>query len=345
MKKNHRIAFFGGAFDPPHAGHMAAAQAALDAGLTDEVWFAPAWAPPQRDGKAMRPYCERIRLLEAATAGEERFRVSDIEEELALDPSYTFEVLDQLSKRHPAVQWQLIIGGDSLAYLHTWHRGRELAERFDVLTFPRKGAAISPADLLPVWGAELAEKLTAGILPGKIIEISSTELRKKLAFGENPATFIPEAVSAYLQEHRLYLENAEGGKPMEEKKIPAAAELAQFCAAAVEEKLAENVITIPMGEESAIADYFVICTATSQPHLQALASYLERQVRDKYHLRVFSNGGESNSGWMLLDFVNVVVHLMTPDTRDRYSLESLWTKHPAPAAIAELNAHTPSHNK
>ena len=209
---------------------------------------------------------------------------------------------------------------------------------------PRKGAAIAPEDLRRNWGEILAEKLEKGILPGKIIEISSSELRKKLAIGENPATFIPEAVSAYLQKHRLYLENAEGGKPMEEKKIPAAAELAQFCAATVEEKLAENVITIPMGEESAIADYFVICTATSQPHLQALASFLERQVRDKYHLRVFSNGGDSNSGWMLLDFVNVVVHLMTPETRDRYSLESLWTKHPEPAAIAELNAHAPKHN-
>ena len=115
---------------------------------------------------------------------------------------------------------------------------------------------------------------------------------------------------------------------------PTPAELAAFCAKLAEDKLAENVSVIEIGSKSSIADYFVICTATSEPHLVALAGHIERAVREKYQLRSYSHGEAGASGWMLLDFITVIVHVMTREVRERYSLESLWGGAPD-AAVAE----------
>ncbi len=113
-------------------------------------------------------------------------------------------------------------------------------------------------------------------------------------------------------------------------------ELADFCARAATEKLAEQVLVLPVAEQTSIADYFVICTATSEPHLQALYGFIERQVREKFHIRVHSRGSDGTDGWILLDFCSVIVHLMTAAARDRYSLESLWGDTPDREAMARL---------
>ena len=199
-----RVAFFGGAFDPPHIGHLAAAKAVLAAGRSDRVWLVPAWAPPHRDGRVMAPYEERLEMLRQWTLTEPRFVVSDFEREYGRTPSYTFCELEELERRWPQYRWQLLIGGDSLAYLHEWHRGRELAERWEVLTYPRPGAAVDPAALRRNWPEEMVLRLSAGVLDGEKYEISSTGIRKKLAKGENTDTVIPEAEADYLRRRGLY---------------------------------------------------------------------------------------------------------------------------------------------
>ena len=115
--------------------------------------------------------------------------------------------------------------------------------------------------------------------------------------------------------------------------------LAAFCAKIADEKLAENVVTIPVAGKSSVADYLVIATANSMPHLTALASHVERSVRETYKLRVYTTDGNSESGWVVLDFVTVIVHLLLPELRTRYGLESLWSGEPTPQAISELEAH------
>ncbi len=121
---------------------------------------------------------------------------------------------------------------------------------------------------------------------------------------------------------------------MTSQNQPTPAELAAFCAKLAEDKLAEDVSVIEIGSKSSIADYFVICTANSEPHLNALAGYIERSVRDEFQIRTFSHTEGGSSGWMLLDFITVIVHVMTQEVRERYSLESLWGGAPD-AAVAE----------
>lgn len=111
---------------------------------------------------------------------------------------------------------------------------------------------------------------------------------------------------------------------MTEKENPAPEQLARFCAECALEKSAEEVKMLNVGAQSSVADCFVIGTANSDPHLRALAGFIEREVRDRFGLRPLGVAGESASGWILLDFGTVIVHIMTLEMRQRYNLEGLW---------------------
>ena len=124
-------------------------------------------------------------------------------------------------------------------------------------------------------------------------------------------------------------------------KKPTPAELADFCMKCVDEKLAENTVKIHVGDSSSVADYFVIATANSEPQLRALTGFLEREIREKFALRPLSESGESASGWVLIDLGTVIVHIMTPEIRDRYNLEGLWGEKPSEDAVKSLTEHHP----
>lgn len=93
----------------------------------------------------------------------------------------------------------------------------------------------------------------------------------------------------------------------------------------LEEKIGENIILLDIREVAVIADYFVICTGTSDRMLKALADAVLDGTRgeDRPKGRV---EGEERDGWVLVDFGDVVVHLMSPERRNFYRLEELWSK-------------------
>ena len=101
-------------------------------------------------------------------------------------------------------------------------------------------------------------------------------------------------------------------------------QLLQLCVDSAKEKLAEDVVTLSIGSVSSIADFFVVATANSEPQLRAIADFIERQAREKYGVHTSSSTENREGGWILLDFGNVIVHVMTSEMRARYNLEGLW---------------------
>src|SRR5262249_37049936 len=95
-----RIGIYGGTFNPVHAGHLILAEQAREQANLDQVWFLPAPRPPQREGQAITRYEVRAEMLAFAVAGNEAFRVEEIEKERA-GPSYTIDTLKELKHRHP----------------------------------------------------------------------------------------------------------------------------------------------------------------------------------------------------------------------------------------------------
>jgi ribosome-associated protein len=102
-------------------------------------------------------------------------------------------------------------------------------------------------------------------------------------------------------------------------------EIAHTIVDALEAKKGEDIILIDIHEIAYFAEYFVICSGTSERMLQALADAAIDQVEIQYDL----NGrieGQPNDGWVLVDFGDIILHLFYPERRDYYRLEELWSR-------------------
>lgn len=198
--------FFGGSFDPPHAGHLGVAEGALRSGRCTRIMWVPAFLPPHKLKGRRESFFHRYNMVRLLTAGREGHFVSDLEYRRRKEPSYTFDILEDLNCSGKE-KFQLLIGADSLLSLHTWYRAQELAERFEVLTYPRPGYDVTLESLREHFSAETAEKLLKGCLDGKFFEISSTNLRfsmEKSANWDNIMSMTPAPVAEYCRRHGLY---------------------------------------------------------------------------------------------------------------------------------------------
>ncbi len=90
------------------------------------------------------------------------------------------------------------------------------------------------------------------------------------------------------------------------------------------DKQAEDILMLDIHEVSAFADYLVICTAESQRQTRAISDEIDR-VLGEAGIHQLRQEGKSDSGWVLLDFGDVIVHVFAPDERQYYDLESLWS--------------------
>jgi ribosome-associated protein len=96
----------------------------------------------------------------------------------------------------------------------------------------------------------------------------------------------------------------------------------------VADRQASDIVMLDLRAVSSVADYFVICSATSERHLEALEREVVEQLRNDAHTRPRQREGGAASGWILLDFGDVVVHLFSQVERDFYQLEDLWAAAP-----------------
>jgi len=92
----------------------------------------------------------------------------------------------------------------------------------------------------------------------------------------------------------------------------------------LEDKKGENIVLMDIRDLAVFADYFVICSGTSDRMLQALADAVREHAHQVYGLPTRTEG-RSQDGWMLVDLGDVIVHLFSPDRRNYYRLEELWS--------------------
>lgn len=114
--------------------------------------------------------------------------------------------------------------------------------------------------------------------------------------------------------------------------------LVKFCEEIAYDRKGENIIRLDLREFSAISDYFVLCTATSEPHVRAIAERIQRDALEKLGIKPLHVDGSAASRWMIVDFGSVMVHVMDEDTRKLYQLESLWSDAPQMDAIKRMEA-------
>ena len=103
---------------------------------------------------------------------------------------------------------------------------------------------------------------------------------------------------------------------------------------AIQQKKGENIISLDLRKiPEAVTDFFVICHASSTTQVKAISDYVEALVKDECDEAPFRHEGQHAAQWILVDYVNVVVHVMHVDARKFYKLEEMWS-----------DAHETEHN-
>ncbi len=101
-------------------------------------------------------------------------------------------------------------------------------------------------------------------------------------------------------------------------------DLAHHIVDAIEAKKAENIVLLDLRPDAIIADFFIICTGNSDRQIRAIADGVREAIKENDSLLPVSVEGESHSGWVLMDYGDVIVHVFSPQLRSYYDLEGLW---------------------
>lgn len=182
------IGLLGGAFNPPHLGHVMIAQQVLDFTDCDQVWFLPNFG--QMPPKPVIEVSHRLAMTKLLSLSCTRVSILEIENKLNGD---TINLLPLLPKEHA---FRFIIGSDQLPTFHLWGRWEELLRRLPFFVFPRYGFPNEP--LYPNMTVVTHELLVG-------TNISSTKIRERVRRGLSIDQFVPGAIATYIHQHKCYI--------------------------------------------------------------------------------------------------------------------------------------------
>jgi ribosome-associated protein len=100
--------------------------------------------------------------------------------------------------------------------------------------------------------------------------------------------------------------------------------LALLCRKLADDKKADDLLVLDVRDISSITDYFVLASGSSEPHLRAISEAIIGKLKEDHGVSPRAQDGTLHTGWLVLDFFDVIVHVMRGDVRRRYDLETLW---------------------
>lgn len=190
------IGILGGTFDPPHAGHVAAAVAAHQQLGLDEVRVIPAGQAPLRSSVPVASAADRVAMCRLAFA-EHPWAVVDERETLRTGTSWSVDTARELAREHPDSLRVWILGADQLARLDRWKDVGELCGLVEFAVLSRDGISTLPP-------ASLAAVIRLTVLKAPPVQVSSTALRAALRRGDSPRNGLPLGVARHIDERSLY---------------------------------------------------------------------------------------------------------------------------------------------
>ncbi len=209
-----RVAILGGSFDPVHLGHLGLARAAQKFLGLHQVVFMIAPRPPHKGNRLHTDAYHRFAMVSLALQEEEQMVTSTFE----LDrpgPSYTVELLDEWTHRHPEQEVCFLAGGDSLQQIHLWKDCVRLLEKYSFVFVGRRGARVELDELH--LESHLRNRIQVCVTPQPRLKpgqsllikiplpppVSSSSIRSALAQREAP-DYLDPAVLSYIRKHHLY---------------------------------------------------------------------------------------------------------------------------------------------
>ena len=191
-----KIGIFGGTFDPPHIGHLILAEFVRDEIGLDEVWLVPALDPPHKLDRHKTPADIRYEMVKLACGNDAFIRPSDIDLVHSRRPSYTIDLLDEISLNFPDNEFVQIIGEDSIAEFTLWKRWNEILKKYRIIGLRRRGIDLTCVNNEVISSVE--------ILNNPLIELSSTEIRKRIINGKSVRYMVSERVWDFIFSNKVY---------------------------------------------------------------------------------------------------------------------------------------------
>ena len=191
-----KIGILGGAFNPPHIGHLILAQEILETLGLDKVFFIPTNISPHKQVSNADAE-SRLEMLRLATSGNKNFEVLDLEIKRG-GTSFTIDTVRELKKNYSRDEFYLIIGSDLADTLSTWKNYQDLKKEVKIAVANRKE--------YPFGDLSLAEKDKDSYLAVNIrqIEISSSQIREMVKNKRSIKYLVSENVEDYIQQHNLF---------------------------------------------------------------------------------------------------------------------------------------------
>lgn len=200
------IGLVGGTFDPVHKAHIELAHRALAQVGLKEIWFIPAWQPPNKDESQLTASEHRLAMLELAIVGRKRLAICTIELEQE-EVVYTAHTVDALSHTHLGERFYLLLGEDNLRDLPRWREPTRLLEMATPVVMPR-AVDLKRSGAFGAGGRRESTVMGVPIiwLSGEPLDLSSTRIREALRAGKRPGG-LNDAVYEYITHHDLYRES------------------------------------------------------------------------------------------------------------------------------------------
>ena len=195
-----RIGIFGGSFDPPHIGHIQAAKQAMQTLGLDRLLVIPVASPPHKGGCRVSAE-DRLAMVRIACQGEPKIEASDLEIARG-GTSYSYETVGFVRGMYPDAQLYLLMGSDMFQSFHTWKHPEKILAQTTPVVFCRGDKNEKVKNQAQKETLE-AQGHSCVLLDNPVLEISSTQMRRMLAF-QCADAFLPEGVGNYIREHDLY---------------------------------------------------------------------------------------------------------------------------------------------
>ena len=195
-----KTAIYGGAFNPPHNGHIHLALSINDIYDFDRIILIPTGNPVHKSDNEFVSDADRLNMCELIADDNSIFEVSDIEIK-SNEKSYTYNTVQKLKEKYPKDEFYLIIGGDMLMIFDKWYEYKKLSKEVKVICAARE----DDYDILDKKRKEL-EKDNCVVYLENIIPkvVSSSEIRKKLRLNKSAKNLLPESIYRYILERKLY---------------------------------------------------------------------------------------------------------------------------------------------
>ncbi len=356
-RRRIRIGILGGSFNPAHEGHLHIARAALRRLRLDQVWLLVSPGNPLKRGTDMAPLAERLASA-ARLADGRRIIATDIERHFRA--CTTRHSLAELQRRFPRAHFVWLMGADNLVQLPHWHRWLDIVRSIGFAVLPRpaysRAALAAQASLrwrkwrIPARQAKVLADMPAPswvFLDIRQHHASATAIRQAASLpgrqtiarkpnppatpgakppakrSAQPAPDLPgvaKAVGSLRKKAATAGPRGKREKPSAPDKLDG---LQALIVASLEDDKAEAVVALDLAGRAAFADRMVIATGLADRQISAMATHLEKKLREAGVKRVQIEGA-GGSDWVLIDAGDIVIHLFKPDARALYGLERMW---------------------